>query len=49
MTHLKIQQNNSATEEVSSAVISKLYEIVQSSTLDSTSDLVGRLHTTSTF
>jgi hypothetical protein len=29
MTHLKIQQNNGAVEEVSSTVISKLYEIVQ--------------------
>ena len=49
MTHLKIQQNNGAVEEVSSTVISKLYDIVRNNTLDSTSDLVGRLHTSATF
>lgn len=44
MIHLKIEQNG-ITEEVTSSVISKLYEIVSTSTLDNTSDLKGRLST----
>jgi hypothetical protein len=43
MTHLYIEQNG-ITEEVSSSVISKLYELVSSGTLDGTSNLKGRLH-----
>lgn len=49
MTHLKIEQNNGVTEEVSSDVISKLYDIVHSGNLDQTSNLIGRLHTTATY
>lgn len=49
MTHLKIEQNNGAIEEVSSAVIDKLYDIVNSGTLDNTSNLIGRLHTSATY
>jgi hypothetical protein len=45
MTHLYIEQNG-ITEEVTSSVISKLYELVSSGTLDGTSDLKGRLHIT---
>lgn len=45
MTHLYIEQNG-ITEEVSSSVISKLYELATSGTLDGTSNLKGRLHTT---
>ena len=45
MTHLYIEQNG-ITEEVSSSVISKLYELASSGTLDGTSNLKGRLHTT---
>lgn len=44
MTHLKIEQNNSAIEQVSSAVITKLYELATSGELDQSSNLVGRLH-----
>lgn len=46
MTHLYIEQNG-ITEEVTSSVISKLYEIVTSGTLDGASDLKGRLHSSS--
>ena len=49
MTHLKIEQNNGIIEEVSSAVIDKLYDIVHSGNLDNTSNLIGRLHTTATY
>lgn len=49
MTHLKIEQNNGVTEEVSSTVISKLYDIVHSGNLDNTSNLIGRLHTSATY
>lgn len=49
MTHLKIEQNNGIIEEVSSAVIDKLYDIVHSGNLDNTSNLVGRLHTSATY
>lgn len=43
MTHLKIEQDG-ITEEVTSSVISKLYEIASTGTLDNTSNLKGRLH-----
>lgn len=49
MTHLRIEQNTTGIEEVSSAVIKKLYDLVYSGTLDNTSNLQGRLHTTSTY
>ena len=49
MTHLRIEQDNGVIEEVSSAVISKLYDIVHSGTLDNTSNLIGRLHTSATY
>lgn len=44
MTHLRIEQNNGVIEEVSSSVISKLYEIAHAG-LDVSSNLQGRLHT----
>ena len=47
MTHLKIEQNTGLIEEVSREVISKLYELASSGDLDQTSDLKGRLHTSS--
>lgn len=46
MTHLYIEQNTGLTEEVSSSIISKLYELAISGDLDNTSDLKGRLHST---
>lgn len=49
MTHLKIEQNNGIIEEVSSAVIDKLYDIVHSGNLDNTSNLIGRLHASATY
>ena len=49
MTHLRIEQNNGVIEEVSSAVIDKLYDIVHSGNLDNTSNLIGRLHTSATY
>lgn len=47
MTHLRIEQNTTGIEEVSTAVINKLYELVSSGNLDSSSNLQGRLHVTS--
>lgn len=44
--HLYIEQNTGLTENVSSSVIKKLYELAVSGTLDNTSDLKGTLHTT---
>ena len=46
MTHLKIEQNTTGTEEVNKNIISKLYELASSGDLDNTSDLKGRLHAT---
>ena len=46
MTHLYIEQNTGLTEEVNSSIISKLYELAISGDLDNTSDLKGRLHST---
>lgn len=46
MTHLHIEQNTGYTEEVNSDIIAKLYEITYNNTLDSTSHLEGRLHST---
>lgn len=46
MTHLYIEQNTGLTEEVNSSIISKLYELAISGDLDETSDLKGRLHST---
>lgn len=48
MTHLRIEQNN-IQENVSSAVIEKLYELAISGTLDNSSNLAGNLYTTSTY
>lgn len=45
MTHLYIEQTESSTEEVSSGVIKKLYDMALAG-LDSTSNLKGTLHTT---
>lgn len=44
MTHLKIEQNTTGTEEVNMSIISRLYELASSGDLDNTSDLQGRLH-----
>lgn len=49
MTHLRIEQNNGITEQVSPSVIEKLYEIVHSGNLDSSSNLMGSLNTTGTY
>ena len=45
--HIYIEQNTDITEEVNSSIISKLYELAISGDLDNTSDLKGRLHSTS--
>lgn len=47
MTHLYIEQNTGIIEEVDRSIINKLYELASSGNLDQTSDLKGRLHTTS--
>lgn len=44
MTHLRIEQNNGVIEEVSTSIITKLYEIAHAG-LDVSSNLQGRLHT----
>lgn len=49
MTHLRIEQNESAIEYVSSVVIKKLYNLVTNDDLDVTSNLSGTLHVTSTY
>jgi len=49
MTHLRIEQNNGIIEEVSSSVITKLYELAISGTLDNTSQFKGRLHVDITY
>lgn len=49
MTHLKIEQNTGAIEQVSGVVIEKLYQLAFSGDLDNSSNLVGRLHTTVTY
>ena len=46
MTHLRIEQNTGLIEEVPSRLITRLYDIVSSGTLDETSNLKGRLNTT---
>lgn len=48
MTHLRIEQNNGVIEEVSSSVITKLYEIAHTG-LDVSSNLQGRLHVTGAY
>ena len=48
MTHLRIEQNN-IQENVSSAVIKKLYELATSGDLDQSSNLAGNIHTTGTY
>ena len=48
MTHLRIEQNN-IPENVSSGVITKLYELATSGDLDPYSNLAGTLHTTATY
>lgn len=49
--HVKIEQNNTAIEEVNGAVIAKLYQLAKRNVngLDNSSNLVGRLHTTATY
>lgn len=44
MTHLKIEQNTGAIEQVNSALISKLYQVLYESNLDAQSDVIGRVH-----
>ena len=46
MTHLYIEQNTGSIEEVNASIIAKLYELAISGDLDETSDLKGRLHST---
>lgn len=46
MSHLKIEQNTSSVEVISSTIIDKLYELAQSGTLDSSSNLKGNLQVT---
>ena len=48
MTHLRIEQNN-IQENVSSAVIEKLYQLAISGDLDASSNLAGNLYTTATY
>lgn len=48
MTHLRIEQNN-IQENVSSAVIEKLYQLATSGDLDASSNLTGNLHVTATY
>lgn len=48
MTHLKIQQNN-IPENVTNAVIEKLYDIVSNESLDESSDLSGLLYVPITY
>lgn len=47
MTHLYIEQDTGSIEEVTSAIISKLYELASSGDLDASSNLKGRLHSSS--
>lgn len=49
MTHLKIEQNITGIEQVTSAVISKLYNTAKDNYLDSSSSLVGRLHSAAVY
>lgn len=44
MTHLRIEQNNGTTEDVSSSVVNKLYEIASSGNLDNIR-LIGKIKT----
>ena len=44
MNHIIIKQDTSGTEEVSSAVITALYNVVTDEYLDNNSELQGRLH-----
>lgn len=48
MTHLRIEQSN-VQENVSSAVVAKLYELATSGDLDVSSNLAGNIHTTATY
>lgn len=48
MTHLRIEQNN-IQENVSSAVIDKLYDIASSGNLDASSNLAGLLYVPRTY
>ena len=48
MTHLRIEQNN-IQENVSSAVIEKLYELATSGDLDASSHLAGNLYVPATY
>lgn len=47
--YLRIEQDNTAVEEVNSYVITKLYDLSIGGNISNTSDLKGRLHTTATY
>lgn len=49
MTHLRIEQNNGVIEEVSTYVISKLYDLAVGVEFDSSSNLKGRLHSQASY
>lgn len=49
MTHLRIEQNNGVIEEVSTYVISKLYDLAVGGEFDSSSNLKGRLHSQASY
>lgn len=44
MTHLKVEQNTGAIEQVNSALISKLYQLLYGNNVDVQSDVIGRIH-----
>lgn len=48
MTHLRIEQSTGVIEEVSTSIISKLYELAYAG-LDASSNLQGRLHVTKAY
>lgn len=49
MTHLKIIQNTTNTEQVTSDIIEELYNVSKSNQLDNSSDLQGRLEATNAY
>lgn len=49
MTHLKIEQNTGAIEQVNSALISKLYQLLYENNVDVQSDVIGRVHSTGAY
>ena len=49
MTHLKVEQGTGTIEQVDKSVIAKLYESLANNTLDQSSNLQGRIHTSATY